>query len=218
MIDSEMKPFSKEWGKKSHAVNSFTMDSLAKQLSQSKTEKLSSNWFYYMKLGPCYKCLQCVQQVKTKQSQWKKILPHPERNVYPLLLTSWRCKTVQHKWCLLTVVSLKVVFSMWCLLNSDIYWGLVFQKQESRSLFKFDWQNHLKLPIIGHNSELKERWMRWTCRSGPSLGLDCVIRRHTEAVVDGEVWYVKFLSGFKQNAGIYQWVFSLGLQQSVCGS
>lgn len=138
--------------------------------------------------------------------------------MYPLLLlTSWRCKIVKHKWSLLTVVSLRAIFSMWCLLNSDIYWGLVFHKlgkQESVQI----WQNHLKLPIIGHNSELEERWMRWTCRSGPSLGLHHVIRRHTEAVVDGEVWYVKFLSGFKQNTGIYQWVFSLDLQQSVCGS
>lgn len=175
MIDSEMKPFSKEWGKKSHAVNSFTMDSLQSNWANQRLRNWVQIDFIIWRLGPRYKCLQCIQQVKTKQSQWKKILPHPERSVYPLLLTSWRCKTVQHKWCLLTVVSLKVVFSMWCLLNSDIYWGLVFQKQESRSLFKFDWQNHLKLPVIGHNSELKERWMRWTCRSGPSLGLDCVI-------------------------------------------
>lgn len=29
---------------------------------------------------------------------------------------------------ILTVVSLKVVFSMWRLLNSDICWGLVFKK------------------------------------------------------------------------------------------
>lgn len=38
-------------GEKSHAVNSFTIDSFANRLSQSKTEKLSSNLFYYMKTG-----------------------------------------------------------------------------------------------------------------------------------------------------------------------